>query len=99
MTSKWLEEAEYGSHVEEIETFGFLEKQHHSLTMYTWDALNLNVKRTRVLLTNTVKCSNHDFLLQQLKSDQGGRHLTQRRSHGLTTWKAMLKSAARHIVN
>ena len=29
-----------------------LENQHHSLTMYTWDVLNVKAHRTKVLLTN-----------------------------------------------
>ena len=39
---------------------------------FCWDALNVNANRTRILLTNTEKCSNHEFLLQQLINYQGG---------------------------
>ena len=63
------------------------------------DVLNVIVKRTKVLWTDTEKCSNHEFLQQELKSYQGGRSLTQRGSHGLTTWKDKLKHASRGIVN
>ena len=34
---------------------------------------------------------NHESLLQQLKSFQGERNLTQKRSHGVAAWKDMLK--------
>ena len=64
-----------------------------------WDVLNVNVKRTKVLLTNKKKCWNHDFLQQQLKSYQGWRNFTQRLSRGPATWKDILKSALRDIVN
>ena len=50
-------------------------------------------------MTNIEKCSTHKFLLRQLKSYQGGRNFTQRRSRGLTTRKDMLTSASRGIVN
>ena len=39
------------------------------------------------------KCSNHEFLLEQLKNCQGGKNLTQRRWRGLTTWKDLLENA------
>ena len=64
------------------------ENQHHFSTMYIWDVLNER------------KCKpNHVILLEQPKSYQGGRNLTQRQSHGLATWKDMLESASRDIVN
>ena len=76
-----------------------LEIQHHFLTTYTWDALNVNANRTRSLLTNTEKCSNHEFLLEQLRHCQGGRILTQKLSRGSTKWKDMRKSALRGTSN
>ena len=33
--------------------------------------------RTESLLMNTGKCSNHEFLLEQLKNYLGGRNLTR----------------------
>ena len=39
------------------------------------------------------ECSNHEFLLEQLKNCQGGRNLTQKLSRGHTAWKDMRKSA------
>ena len=50
------------------------------------------------LLRNTQRCSNHVFLLEQLKSDQGEENLTQKQSRGLTTWKVTRKSALKVIV-
>ena len=67
--------------------------QHHFLITYIWDALNVNVFRTKLLLNSTEKCSNHEFLLEQPKNYQGGKTLTQRLFPGPTTWKDMLKNA------
>ena len=39
------------------------EKQHLSLIMYTWDALNVNVKQAKILLTITEPCLNPEFPL------------------------------------
>ena len=45
-------EAEYGSHVEEIdEEMLTWTNQHQLSTMYSWDALNVNVNRTKLLLS------------------------------------------------
>ena len=55
----------------------------------------MNVNRTRILLINTEKCSNHEFLRPRLKNYQDGRNITQKLSHGLTTCKDMLKSASK----
>ena len=51
----------------------------------------MNVSRTKSLLINTNKCSNHEFLLEQLKNYQGWKSLTQRRSRTPTTRKNVLK--------
>ena len=40
---------------------------------HIWDALNVNANRTKSLWTNTEKCSNNVFLLEQLKKYQGGK--------------------------
>ena len=42
----------------------------HFLITQIWNALNVNVNRTKLLLS-TEKCANHEFLLEQLKKDQG----------------------------
>ena len=92
-------EAKYGSHVEEVdETGSILENQHHFVTTKTWDTLNVNVNRTRKLLTTKGKCSNHEFLLKQLINYQGGRDFAQKLSRGPTTWKVIRKSALKDIV-
>ena len=63
-----------------------LMNEHHFLAMKTWDALNVNVKRMRVLLANNEKFSYHEFLRPQLKNCQGGRNLTQKLSRGHIVW-------------
>ena len=50
------------------------------------------------LKKRTDKCSNHEFLLEQLKNYQGRRSFTQRRFRGPTTWKDMLENASRDTV-
>ena len=80
MTSKWWEEAEYGSHVEEIdEKCRCWQTDSISSTMCIWDAHNVNANRTKLLLNNTRRCLNHVFLLKQLKNYQVGK--TWRKNH------------------
>ena len=62
-----------------------LMNQHHLLTTYIWDAPNVNANWTKLFVTNTQKCSNHEFLLKQLKNYQGGRSLTHKLSRRPTT--------------
>ena len=85
-------EAEYDSHVEEIdEQCWHLTNQLHFLITYFWDALNVNVTQSKLLLRTTEKCSDHVFLQEELKNNQDGKNLTQKRLRGPTTWKDMLK--------
>ena len=64
-------EAEYGSNVEEFdETCGSWRNQHHFLTTYIWDALNVNANQMQSVKRSIEKCSNHEFLLLQLKNYQ-----------------------------
>ena len=51
------------------------------------------------LLTNTEKCSNHEFLLEQLRHCQGGGNLTQKLSRRSTKCKDTRKSALRGTPN
>ena len=44
---------------------------HHFLTMYIWDAINVNANRMKLLLRNIQRCVNHVFLLEQLKKLPG----------------------------
>ena len=45
------------------------------------------------------KCSNLEFLLQQLKNYQDGKSFTQRRVRGLTTWKDTRRNALKDVVS
>ena len=55
------------------------------------------VSRTKSSLMNTGKCSNHEFLLEQVKNTRVGKSFTQRRLRGLVIRKDMLKNALRDI--
>ena len=91
MTSKWLGESRTwhpcGRSWWDLWTSA---NQHRFLTMYTWDARDVNVNRTTTLSTNTGKCPSYEFLQQPMKNLQGGRNFTQKRSRG-PTWKDMRK--------
>ena len=50
-----------------------LTKQLHFLITYIWDALNVNVNRTKLLSMDTEICSNHEFLLEQLTITRVGK--------------------------
>ena len=56
-------------------------------------------KPNEIIIDGYRKCSNHEFLLEQLKTYQGGKHLTHRRSRGPAAWKDMLRNALRDIAN
>ena len=97
---KKLEREAYGSHVEEIdEKTLILTNQLHFLITYTWDVLNVNANRMKLLLKNIQRCLNYIFLLEQLKNYQGVKNFTRRQLRGPTTWKGMLKSALKDIVS
>ena len=76
-----------------------LTNQLHFMITNFWDAVNVNASRTKSLLMNTGKCSNHEFLLKQLKIYHCGRNLAQKLSRGPMTWKVMWKSALKDIVS
>ena len=100
MTSKWLEETRKWLQCgRNWWNLWIKMNQYHFSTMYIWNALNVNVNRTKTLLLKREKCSNHEFLLPQLKIDQDGRNFTQKLSRGPTTWNDMRKSAKWGIVN
>ena len=65
--------------------------------VYLGYAIIANGNRTKVLLMNTEKCSNHESLPEQLKSYVAGRNVTRTRSLGLTTWEDMRRDALRGI--
>ena len=58
----------------------------------------MNANRMKSL-RNLQRCSNDEFLLEQLKIYQGGENFTQKRLRGLTTWKDMLENALREIAS
>ena len=37
-------------------------QQYYFLTMYIWDVLNVNANRTKTLLRNTERCSDHEWI-------------------------------------
>ena len=48
---------------------------------------------------NTEKCSNHESLPEQLRSNRAGRNRRRKLSLAIVTWKVLLKSALKGIVN
>ena len=89
-------EAEYGSHVEEIDEkrgswWTHIISWSRGFGMYsTWMQTGWNYCWW---MQNNVRITN--FLLEQLKSYQVGKNLLQRRLRGPTTWKDMLENALR----
>ena len=55
-----------------------LTNQLHFLITKIWDVLNVNANRRKLLLKKIQIYLNHSFLLEQLKTYQGGRSLTQK---------------------
>ena len=74
-----------------------LEKRHHFLTTCTWDALNVNANRTKLSLTKTERCSNHEFLLEQPKNYLVD--LTRKQLLGLMTEKVMRRNVWNDFAN
>ena len=64
-----------------------------------WMQSTLNVSRTKLSLMSPEKCSNYEFLEEQLKNYQDGRNLTQKQWRGPTTWKDMLENALSDTAN
>ena len=59
----------------------------------------MNANRTKIL-RKTKKCSNHQFLLEQLKSYSGVEKThAKNKSLGFTIWKVMLKIAWKDAAN
>ena len=100
MTSKCWKEPEYWSHVEEVDDKTLiLVNPQHFLIMYSWDVLNVNVNRMKLLLRNIQRCLNHVSVPGQLKNlpvwekPRVWKSLTQKQSRGPTTWKDMNSSS------
>ena len=66
------------------------ENQHLSWIMYTWAALNDNVKQAKILMTITEPCSNHEFPRGELKNYHTRKIFVFH--HGLMTWLVMQRS-------
>ena len=77
-------------------TMLILMNQLHVLTTNIWDALNVNANQTKSILNNTEKCSNHVFLLDQLKNYHG-----RRKPHAkAVAWSHdMLEHSLKHTAN
>ena len=73
--------------------------QHHFLITCIRDAPNVNASPTKSSFMHTVKCSNHELLLEQLINYQGGRNFTQKLPRGHTTRKDTRRSTLWDIVN
>ena len=56
-----------GSRVEREVVWKFFDEHTSFLDHVIGVAFNVNASRTKVLLRHTEKCSNHEFLLEQLK--------------------------------
>ena len=67
-------------------TWLVLENPHHFLTTCTGDAQNVNANRTRTLLRNTERCSNHEFLQEPLRNYLGGRSREKGACKDVATW-------------
>ena len=89
-TSKWLEKSRIGVPSKEIDEADLGEPT---------SSLTVNANRTKILLRNTEKCSNHESPPEQLKKDLVGRNRTRIRSFGLMTWKAMRRNVWNDIAN
>ena len=73
--------------------------QHHFLIMKIWDALNVNVNRTKTLSINVEKMFESRISVTAIGNHQSERNLTQKLSRGPTTRKDMRTSAWRGIAN
>ena len=63
------EEAQSVIHVKKIdETRRSWRNLRRFLTKFTWDALNVNVRRTIISSTSSGKCSNHEFPQEKQRS-------------------------------
>ena len=72
-------EADYGSHVEEVdENMLILMNPHHFLIPCIWGCTHRECKPNEVIIEERQRCSNREFLLEQLKNYQGGKNFTQK---------------------
>ena len=59
---------------------------------YIWDALNVHARRTKQSLNISQSCLNRVFSAGATDKTPGSQKPHAQTSHGLTTWKDMLKS-------
>ena len=94
MTAKWLERNRIWLPCERNWWTTWILITHFiSWPRFFWDGFNVNANRTKSLLNNTEKCLNHVFSAGA--TDPGWKHLTQKQSRGLTTWRDMPDNALR----
>ena len=60
---------------------------------YAGDLLNVNATRTKLLLKSTARCSNPEFLLEQLRNCQDERNFRQKLSRGHLIGKVMRRTS------
>ena len=98
---KWMEERQQNMApmCKKLMNMLVLTNQYVSLSICNWDALNVNVKWTRMLLINTEKCSNHEFLLPQLEKLPGWVKLRAKTVAWSYDMEGHARSAWRGIVN
>ena len=98
---KWVEERQQNMApmCKKLMNMLVLTNQYVFLSICNWDALNVNVKWTRMLLINTEKCSNHEFLLPQLEKLPGWVKLRAKTVAWSYDMEGHARSAWRGIVN
>ena len=74
MTSNWLEGNKILIPCGICQIILMWENQHHSLMMYTWDALKDNAKQAKILWKIIELCSNQEFPQEQRKNHQPGKN-------------------------
>ena len=101
MIFKWLEDSRIWLPCEEIdETWSIWENHHHLLTTCIWDVLNVNANRTKLFLKKTEKCSNHEFLQDQLGNCVGEKNPHAKNCRVLTRHGvSCAKNALKDFVN
>ena len=68
MTSNWQERNKILIRCEKFSIIKLIcENPHHSMIMFTWDALKDNVKQAKILLTITEPCSNPELSQEHWK--------------------------------
>ena len=70
------------------------------MTNYNCDVHNVNAKRNESIVVDFKKCSNHQFLLEQLKTYlDGEKPHAQTVAWSYDTWKGMRKFSLKDVVS